>query len=191
LEAFPTKIQTIAEGVGPAYHRVYRIKLAVGLKEALVAMDRLKSDINSFSPQWMATFEKKIGEGAPLKKGHGFQIHISGPWNGPVLVSQESEEGFGLSTLSGHLEAGNIFFWVEKEADGVYFVIESIARSKDQLVNLLYDKVPIVKLAQKNMWESFCATFAKEAGKLRDEDCPEVTVKTERLNEETGQWEST
>ena len=190
--------QPIQQGYGPAYHRVYSIVLRMNDDQAKPAMQKLKSDLNHFSPQILASFEKVVGDTACLQKDDEFQIHIIGPWNGPVRVAQVSEWAFRLQTLEGHLEAGEIRFELKKSGERKYiFEIESLARSRDALVNLVYDKIPIAKLAQTEMWTAFCQKFAAEATGC-SESAPtdeqknffsEVNVLTERRDEETGQWE--
>jgi hypothetical protein len=68
------------------------------------------------------------------------------------------------------------------------FEIESLARSRDAIVDFVYDKVPIAKMAQTEMWTSFCQHFARHA--LHGAREPgEVRILTERRDEGTGQWE--
>ena len=60
-EKFPDKRQPLEEGVGPVFHRRYRVELSTDMASARRAMRQLKADINSFSPQWLAKFEKTKG----------------------------------------------------------------------------------------------------------------------------------
>ncbi|RYZ76091.1 MAG: DUF1990 family protein [Proteobacteria bacterium] len=182
-------VQTIGDGVGPRYHRVYTVDLPVTLERARETMSELKKDINAFSPQWIATFDKKKGDPGELNLGDEILVRISGPWNGPVRVTEVTNEGFAFCTLDGHIEAGNIHFKISRASENTTkFEIESVTRSRDQIVNFFYDKIRFAMLAQTEMWELFCQNFAKHA--TRDEDLkPEVVVKTERQDEKTGIWE--
>lgn len=194
MEDFPSEQQELKDGVGPVFHRVYRIALPVSELAARRAMKKLQADINSFSPQWLARFEKNQGAEGELRTGDCFQIYLSAPWNGPVRVHAVAPASFCLVTLEGHLEAGEIHFRLEKEQGQLYFTIESLARSKDKLVDLVYDKIPVARLAQTQMWEKFCQAFAEEAqrqdrGQKNDEaDAPPVEVFTEKMDEKTGEW---
>lgn len=183
------KLQHISEGFGAKYHRIYRVPLNVSLTVARQAMLELKENLNQCCPQLIANFEKTSGSEKHFSKGDEYQIHITGPWNGPVRVTSSHKDGFTLKTLEGHLEAGEIIFRLRKLGPGhTVFEIESMARSRDRLVDLFYDKIPIAKAAQTQMWIFFCRTFAKNAC---GEDVPleQITVHTERFDEDAGVWE--
>ncbi len=185
--------QSIFEGYGSVYHRIYTVRVPISLEQMREAMRKLQSNLNRYCPQMLAKFEKLNGEPEKLNPGDEFQIHISGPWNGPVRVAEVDENYFKLVTLQDHLEAGKIEFRImaDGEKDCV-FQIESIARSRDSIVDFFYSKLPVAKAAQTQMWTSYCESFAKEAaenggGEL--EKISDVVIRTERLNEKTGQWQ--
>ena len=182
------EVQSIGEGVGPRYHRVYSVDLKVPFESATSTMLEVMLDPNSFSPKLIATFEKTKGDSGRLQVGDEFMVHISGPWNGPVRVSQVSEASFTLLTLNGHIEAGQIQFRLVKRDNGLAcFEIESVTRSKDRFVNLVYDKLRLAQFAQTEMWELFCQSVAARA--LGDEaQLPSVKVLTERQDPETARW---
>ena len=183
------KVQTIGEGAGPRYHRVYGVDLPVAFESARQTMRKVMADPNAFSPKMIATFEKTVGDRGALKVGDEFMVHISGPWNGPVRVSEVSDCSFSLVTLNGHIEAGQIQFRLTRRDNGeARFEIESVTRSKDQIVNFVYDKLRLAQFAQTEMWELFCKSVAEDA--LGEKAAlPNVEVRTERQNAETGQWE--
>lgn len=56
---------------------------------------------------------------------------------------------------------------------------------RDAIVDFIYDKVPIAKLAQTEMWTLFCQAFSKRLVSAKPN---EVVIITERQDEETGQW---
>jgi hypothetical protein len=59
-------------------------------------------------------------------------------------------------------------------------------------VDLVYDKIPIAKLAQTEMWTSFCKSFAEHAAEIGQVDkakISEVDIITERQDEDTKQWQ--
>ncbi len=180
------KRQKIEDGYGAAFHRVYSISIPATHEQAQVAMHELQMDLNKFSPQLMAKFEKVTGAADKMRIEDEFQIHITGPWNGPVRVAKVSETAFRFVTLKGHMEADEINFEIKKESDStIIFEIESLARSRDVLVDIVYDKLPIAKLAQTEMWTLFCTAFSERLSETKPN---EVVIVTERQDQETGQW---
>ncbi len=181
------EVQTENDGAGPRYHRVYSIDFAASYDHAKKTMDALKADPNIFSPTLIATFEKTTGAPGELAVGDEFMVHITGPWQGPVRVSQVTESSFTLLTLEGHLEAGQIQFSLHQSPEGgAHFEIESLTRSKDRLVDFLYDKLRFAMFAQSEMWELFCKNFAEKA--TGGEKAPDVRIRTERQDLKTGSW---
>ncbi len=186
--------QNSEEGYGPLYHRIYSVPISGNIDLALKMMQQLQVCINEFSPQVLARFEKVKGDAEHLKAGDEFMIHITGPWNGPVRVAEVSGNGFRLQTLQGHLEAGEIRLSLQQsDLNGsLRFEIESLARSRDAIVDFVYDKVPIARFSQTEMWTYFCREFANRIGKQTNSktvDASEISVLTERQDEETGQWQ--
>ncbi len=190
MDSVSKELQPLQEGYGPVFHRIYSVVMTLHKAEAQKAMAKLKEDFNHFSPHLLARFEKTKGQLNQLAQSDEFQIHIVGPWNGPVRVKAVNEWSINLETLEGHLEAGEIRFELKKQNEGEYiFEIESLARSRDPIVHFLYDKVPIAKLAQTEMWTAFCQNFAKVADGVDGKPDVVVDVLTERKDEETGLWE--
>ena len=187
--------QAASDGFGALYHRVYSIVVESTWENAMRSMKRFRSDLNHFSPQIMCRFEKKCGQPHDLKPGDEFQIHITGPWNGPVRVKEVDDRSFTLQTLEGHMEAGEIQFRVRRlDSEHVRFEVESLARSKDMIVDLIYDKIPIAKYAQTELWKLVCESMGRELSWGRQGDprgaIGEVEILTERRDEESGQWQT-
>ncbi len=137
------KKQTLIDGVGPVHHRVYAISIPAPKARVRETMLALQMDPNSFSPQLLAKFEKTKGSSSQLKPGDEFMIRITGPWNGPVRVTEVSQDKFRFVTLEGHLEAGEILFEIVEDGEAhTNFVIESIARSRTMLSILFMTKFP-------------------------------------------------
>lgn len=179
--------QKITEGVGPMYHRIYAMPFSSTLEKVKNGMKCLQCNLNDYSPQLLARFEKTKGDPQILQNDDEFLIHITGPWNGPVRVTKVTEYSFHIVTLEGHLEAGDIHFEIKQISETEFvFEIESLARSKDMLVNFVYDVVPIAKAMQTEMWKSFCENFVKEVAA----SVGEIQVTTERRDEDTGQWQT-
>lgn len=180
-------VQPLEDGEGPTYHRTYSVDLDCSFEDAQRSMEKFKADPNSLSPQLMATFEKIKGAPAILAEGDEFHIHISGPWDGPVRVADVKPLSFTLSTLKGHMEAGRIQFRVTNEGPTkARFQIESVARSKDSIVDFLYDKLPFAKIAQTKMWELVCESFYEDATGVKrdleqeDDKLCDIDIKTEK-----------
>ncbi|CAN5666800.1 hypothetical protein BH10BDE1_BH10BDE1_15850 [soil metagenome] len=185
--------QQLDDGVGPLYHRSYTVVVESSWAHALTVMRQFQSNLNDFSPKTMCRFEKTKGDEHALDTGDEFQIHITGPWNGPVRVAASCETSFTLATLEGHMEAGEIRFSIEPVTDTfVRFKVESFAKSKDAIVDFIYDKIPIAKFFQTEMWRSVCGSVAERLRAERNDgptgEVFAVEVKTERRDEETGQW---
>ncbi|UYL07702.1 DUF1990 domain-containing protein [Bdellovibrio sp. SKB1291214] len=181
--------QDITDGFGPMHHRIFRVTLPTSFRKAKLALRELKKDLNVFCPTLIASFEKLSGEKDDLCVNDEFQVHITGPWNGPVRVTDVTDVSFSLVTLKGHLEAGEIFFKLLQDSSGAtIFQIESIARSRDFLVDLMYDKIPIGKVAQSAMWVIFCKRFAKAATGLPEDEFM-IDIETERFDEDRGLWQ--
>lgn len=196
----PTREQTPSEGSGPLYHRLYTIRFRAGEEAGKRAMASLQNDPDYCSPQIIAHFEKILGR-EHLKKGDQFHISLTGPWDAPVKVKDVTPTSFILATMEGHLEAGSIQFRVRPEGEGrLVFEIESVARSRDAIVDFLYDKIPIARAIQTSMWQHFCETFAdlclRYEPNLSEEEIAarkreaRLDVQTEKMDSETGRWRS-
>lgn len=174
--------QPAREGRGPLFHRTYEVDFVAEGRSAEDLADELKRDSNRFSAQLMARFEKTSGEEGVLRTGDHFLIHITGPWNGPVEVVEVTPTSFTFATLQGHLEAGRIRFSVEPLRGGakMRFRIESWARSGGRLIDFLYDKLPLVRAAQTEMWDLYCRAFA-ETFESDPSMRSEVQIRTRRL----------
>ncbi len=164
-------IQLAREGAGPLFHRRYRAKIADAEVAAEPLMAQIQGNLNDFSAQETARFEKTRGSAGTMCVGDEYYIHITGPWDGPVRVIEVEPTHFALATLDDHMEAGEIHFSLGplpagsgQQAGGLRFEIESWARSRDAVVDLAYDKVGLGKLGQKSLWTFFCQRVAEESG---------------------------
>jgi hypothetical protein len=161
-----TEVQSVADGVGPLFHRRYRARIqdaTIGPEELI---EELKRDLNAAAPTTFARFQRVLGDGELLDTGDEFVVRMPGPWDGPVRVIAQTPVSFRLATLDGHLEAGQIDFRAAGElGDGtLQFTIESWARSGDRFSNLLYHRIGMAKEVQLHMWISFLEGVAKLSG---------------------------
>ena len=157
-----TEVQSVHDGVGPLFHRRYRVRIRGSELAPEQLMHTVKRDLNAVAPTAFARFQRVRGNGDSLTVGDEYVVRMPGPWDGPVRVIAESPRAFRLATLDGHLEAGQIEFRVAPEDDGrLDFTIESWARSADRLSNFLYHRVRMAKEVQLHMWISFLEGVAK------------------------------
>ena len=173
-------MQTEADGEGPRFHRTYTVMVQGATVTPSELMAQIQADIQHFVPDELARFEKVTGDANTLRVGDEFDIHISSPWDGPVRVIDCDASSFTFGTREGHMEAGQIRFRVEPHEafeGGLRFTIESWARSRDALVDLVYDDLGLAKQAQQAMWTFFCTQVAEASG---GEKVGTVEVVTER-----------
>ncbi|HEX2024330.1 MAG TPA: DUF1990 family protein [Acidimicrobiales bacterium] len=168
------------EGVGPLFHRRYRIRVVDAELSAEELMSTIKEDPNRAAPTEFARFTKVEGEEGRLAVGDEFVVRMPGPWNGPVRVVATMATSFRLATLSGHLEAGQIEFRASDDGGGLFVTVESWARSGDRLSKLLYQNLRMAKEVQLHMWTSFLERAARVAGGRM---VGGIDVETRRLDE--------
>jgi hypothetical protein len=158
------ELQLPDDGVGPLYHRLYRVRIREARVSPEALFSRLRTDLNCASPTELARFFKVSGEERELSAGDELLVRMPGPWDGPVRVAEATETSLRLVTLAGHLEAGQIEFRASERGGELHFSIESWARSGDRLSNLLYHHLRMAKEVQLHMWTSFLERVAKLVG---------------------------
>ena len=159
-----SKVQSPESGAGPLFHRRYRINIRDSDLSVEDLMRRVASEPDSVAPSEFATFQKARGESGTMRVNDEYVVRMPGPWDGPVRVAKRERSMFRLVTLEAHLEAGQIEFRVHEEDGLVVFEIESWARSKDRLTDLLYDRLRMSKEVQLHMWTSTLERIAKLSG---------------------------
>ncbi len=149
------RVQSPADGVGPLFHRTYRVRFASAGVGAEGLVRGIADDLDRVAPSEFATFHRIDGAWSAMGAGDEYLVRMPGPWDGPVRVTQVTPTSFRFVTLEGHLEAGQIDFRAADEGDGLVFTIESWARSGDRLSHLLYGWLRMAKEVQLHMWTSF------------------------------------
>jgi uncharacterized protein (UPF0548 family) len=157
------ELQEWKDGTGPLLHRIYRTRIAASPIRAHELIDRLVEDMNRVAPTEFASFHRLQGAG-PMRVGDDYVVRMPGPWDGPVTVVAIDRTSFRLATLRGHLEAGQIEFRAHEDHRGVFFEIESWARSGDRLSDFFYTQLQISKEIQLHMWSSVLRNAVKLAG---------------------------
>jgi Domain of unknown function (DUF1990) len=160
-------IQTPEGGAGPLFHRRYRIRIRDSGLSAVELVRRVASEPDSVAPSEFATFQKVRGEHGSMRVNDEYVVRMAGPWDGPVRVAKRDRAMFRLVTLEDHLEAGQIEFRASEEDGLVVFEIESWARSKDRLTDLLYDRLRMSKEVQLHMWTSTLERIGELSGGRR------------------------
>ena len=172
--------QTLADGHGPLYRRVYSLDVAHPALTPEQLMAHVAADLDAFTPGVIARFEKTCGARGRLAAGDEFIVHLNGPWDGPVRVDAVTPTGFRLVTLDGHLESGAIAFSTyavdatdpshdrddgkRPRSGSVRVAIVSCARSRDRSVHLAYHRLDLARAVQTQMWTRFLRRIAERAG---------------------------
>jgi hypothetical protein len=172
--------QPAGTGAGPLFERRYCIDIARPRHSPKQLMEDIRCNIEHFSPDLLAEFEKVKGEAHRLEVGDEFKIRILGPWNGGVRVTDAGETYFEFVTLEGHPEAGRIRFSAAShpnEPGALRFEIHSWASSRDGLVAFLYDTVGVGRRVQENTWRLFCERVAEASG---GQTLGPVSIETEK-----------
>ena len=169
--------QPFDDGVGPAFHREYRVRIADTGVSAIDAISRLRQDLERAVDGRLAPVTKLDGEIGELCTGDRYLLALAGPWSAPVAVIASDDTSFRFGTLRGHLEAGVIEFRAEQSEEGLTFTVESWARSGDQAIRLLYDVLGIARVLQAELWVRMCERFVDVAGGLQ---IGPVQITTER-----------
>lgn len=152
------------DGVGPVFHRRYRTWICGARRTPGDVLARIAEDPNRAAPAEIALFRKTRGARGRMEIGDEYLIRMPGPWDGPVRVIDRTDTSFRFATLRGHLEAGQIEFRLDRDAQHLVFDIESWARSGDRLSYILYDRVHVAKEMQLHMWTHFSERVARLAG---------------------------
>jgi hypothetical protein len=161
------QVQRLRHGVGALFHRRYLAHIRGPQLSPEELMARLQRNPDCAAPTEFATFKKAAGNADRMRPGDEYVVRMPGPWDGPVRVFEVSPRSFGLMTLEGHLEAGQIVFRVRGGDHRIEFEIESWARSGDRLSDLLYDRLRMSKEVQLHMWTSFLERVIRLSGGTR------------------------
>lgn len=176
-------------GSGPFFERRYWVDVQQPRLSAAELLDHIKCHLPDYSPDLLADFEKTKGQAHCLAEGDEYGIKILGPWNGDVRVTKVEADGFELTTLENHPEAGCIRFSLRPHAtlpDTLRFEIHSRARSRDGLVAFTYDTLGLGKRVQQQTWETFCQRVAEHSGGL-----PLGPVQVETIRQQAGETDVT
>ena len=157
-------VQRFDDGVGPAFHRTYRVVAEGSTMSAGEAMTRMQTDLPWMGDHSVAPFNRVAGRTGRMRVGDRYVVALAGPWSGPVVVVEVSPTHFRLMTLDGHPEAGVIDMVAADVDGGAQLTIESWARSGDHVLRVLYDNVRLAEQLQSVVWVEMCDEFVRLAG---------------------------
>lgn len=157
------RLQLAATGVGPVFHRRFRVRVGGSGFSAQDLLAWVVEDFARFVPREVVGIHDSP-DGA-LRVGDEFVVKMPGPWDGPVRVVHLDDHCLRLATLEGHLEAGQVQFRTEEQGDVLGFEVEAWARPATRLVHLLYARMRLAKEIQLNMWVRFCLAAARACGR--------------------------
>jgi hypothetical protein len=161
---FPTgDMQGWELGVGPMFHRLFRVRIGGADKDAAGLMDAVLEDMDRFVPSEVVSVHRGDASDRRLQAGDDIVVDMPGPWNGPVRVVAAEPTRLHLATLVGHLEAGQIEFRGYDDDPHIVFEVEAWARPASRSVRMLYELLRLAKEIQLNMWVRFCLAAAREA----------------------------
>ena len=163
-EVVDERTKPLSDGVGPMFHRRFRVRIAGSRMSAEELSDHIATNLNRAAPWTVATFVKTRGRQGELRVGDEYRVQMPGPWDGPVRVLFRDATSFTLGTLQGHLEAGQIRFTVRAVGEALEFEVEAWSRAGDRLADLLYSRLRVAKEIQFNMWVHFCLNAASLSG---------------------------
>lgn len=158
------RIQLPEAGTGRLFHRRYRTRIRDSLLTPEELVERVAGDPDRVAPSEFASFQKVRGEAGQMLPDDEYVVRMAAPWDGPVRVVKRDPARFRLVTLEKHLEAGQIEFRAFEREELLVFEIESWARSKDWITDLLYDRLRMSKEVQLHMWTSVLERVVELAG---------------------------
>ncbi|MBC7462182.1 MAG: DUF1990 family protein, partial [Thermoleophilia bacterium] len=156
-------VQTMASGVGPAFHRTYSARVVGAPTTPAALLGSLERNFDAALPGGLAEVDDTE---LRYEVGDELRIHLAGPWDAPVRVIAAAPARLRLATLQGHMEAGEIEFRIEQPgaAGELELVIESWARSSGPAFAALYHPLGLAKEVQLHMWATVLERLARRSG---------------------------
>lgn len=174
--------QPEAEGSGPRFRRRFRVTVRDPGRDAASVMAEIQDDPNRIAPEGFASFHKEVGEPGAMAEGDEFLVDVLGPWTNRVRVAAVTPTSFRLATLRGHVEAGHVDITLHDEPGALVAEVRTRTRSKDRILDVLYDHIGVVRLLQTEMWAQVC----EHAGALAGGRAEPLRIDDERLSNPDG-----
>ncbi|MDX1665350.1 MAG: DUF1990 family protein [Candidatus Promineifilaceae bacterium] len=159
--------QLTTEGTGLIFHRHYRADIAQPALEPEALMAHIQQNLSEYMPPLFVRVEKEKGEPGTMAVGDEYFIHLAGPWSAPVTVIDVQPDQFAFITRRGHLETGEILFRARphpEQAGSLRFEILEWTRSSTRFINLIYDRLDLLRQLQKDMWTYFTSRAVEKSG---------------------------
>lgn len=154
------EVQVVDDGMGDLYKKTFTIPIQVNFNKLQHHFKDFKSDMNKYSKNPIAKLPDKSICKSGLEEGNRILIELLGPYNGPVVVTESSENNLKLQTLENHPKAGYIEFSITKSATVPHFFrVDTYSRSKDYLFHLARSKTQVVSKIQDTVWIDLCIHF--------------------------------
>lgn len=170
------RTKTYADGLGPLFHRVFRVRAVGAQRSAIDLIEVLSRDLDRGAPPHVVTFSRERGEPGRMLLGDEYRVYMPAPWDGPVRVLARTDRSFRFGTLDGHLEAGEIEFRAADSGPGVVdFTIEVWSRAGDRAAELVYRRLVIGREVQAALWIQFCLGAVRLVGGRREGRVGEIT----------------
>ena len=174
--------QPIEGGTGPGYHRRYRITVHNAQRSLDEVVNTLLADPSVLTDVAFSPFTKLQGELGTTAVGDRYLVEIAGPWKGAVEVVASDPRCLRMATLDGHMEAGVVEFRFAADGPGrASLTIESWSRSRDRVIDLLYDKLGLARAMQSQMWTNACERFAELTGGVAEGPVEVTTERADRI----------
>lgn len=174
--------QPEAEGSGPRFRRRFQVTVREPGRDAAAVMAEIQADPNRIAPEGFASFHKEVGQPGVMIEGDEFLVDLLGPWTNRVRVAAVSPTSFRLATLQGHVEAGHVDIALHDEPGALVAEVSTRTRSKDRLLDVLYDRIGVVRLLQTEMWAQVC----EHAGALAGGRAEPLRIDDQRLSNPGG-----
>lgn len=165
---------------GLVYHRKFWMEFHEPRFSPMLLIKKFQEDPNHFSN--LSEFEKTKGLLEKMNVGDEFMLHIKGPWDEPLTVVDVKDNSCTFETREGHMETGTVNFRAEETSPGRWrFTVETIARNKDPLQLLNFEKLTVAKMGSTRLWKDVCEKFTDLCSPKKKERV--VTEKSEK-----GEW---
>lgn len=159
------ELQPQQDGTGPLFHRRYSILFAHPDLSPERVIARVKQAFEASEAVLLTEIEKPSGRPGIMALGDVYEFKMLGLLSAKVRVAGVSDTAFCFETLQGHPQAGQIrFSAVRVGPNQLRLRVESWARSRDALIQFVYEDMGIGKKLQTQIWTKFCRYMVHECG---------------------------
>jgi len=172
-------VQPTPEGSGPLLQRDYVLVVRDAACTPEAALEKVRADFPSFSPEQFARFKRPEGETGLLGPEDRMGIDLTGYGYCEVVLTDLDPLDFTLRTIQGHAEAGRITFAALTDISGnLVLRIRSRARAFNPLIYVGH--ALLGQHMQTRIWMTFLQRWAEACG---GEVLGDVICETDRVEE--------